>query len=76
MSMSGLNVLRMLLLGLALILTSCATMGTSASGPEAVRRTCEAWPYTSWSEDDTKESIRDAKANNAAKDAFCGKPSS
>jgi hypothetical protein len=32
---------------------------------------CAAWPYVGWSIRDTPETIADARANNAAKDAFC-----
>ncbi len=71
MSENVLRGLRLPTLLLALILTSCGTTGISAHPPEAVALTCEAWPYVSWSEDDTVETIRDAKANNAAHDAFC-----
>jgi len=70
--MSGRATPRLLLLAFALILTSCATTGTGAISPQAVERICSAWPAVSWSSRDTAETIIDAKANNAARAAFCG----
>ena len=69
--MSGRERLRPLPLALALILTSCATTGTGAISPGAIERACSAWPYVSWSSRDTPGTIVDAKANNAARMAFC-----
>ncbi len=56
---------------LALILTSCATTGTGAIDSEGIGRVCAAWLTVSWSRYDTAETIADAKANNAARAAFC-----
>ena len=69
--MSGRATPRPLPLALALILTSCATTGTGAISAKAIERTCSAWPPVSWSSRDTAETITDAKANNAARTAFC-----
>jgi hypothetical protein len=71
MSMNALATPKWLPPLLALILTSCAMMDTGAISPAAVERACSAWPYVSWSGRDTPETIRDVKANNAAKTAFC-----
>lgn len=56
---------------LALTLTSCATTGTGAIDSEGIGRVCAAWPTVSWSRYDTAETVVDAKANNAARAAFC-----
>jgi hypothetical protein len=60
---------------LAPILSSCATTDSGATrgavGPAAVERICSAWPPVSWSSRDTEETIRDAKASNAARAGFC-----
>ena len=56
-------------------LTSCGTMGSggteAATSPAAVLRICQTWPNVTWSSRDTPETVRDAKANNAARRAFC-----
>ncbi len=70
------HVVPMLLLALLVpILTCCTTTGSggteAASSPAAVLRTCEAWPNIAWSSRDTPETIKDAKANNAPRRAFC-----
>jgi hypothetical protein len=59
---------------LVLILTSCATTDTGAISPVAIERVCSAWPYVSWSIQDTPQTIHEAKANNAARSAFCRQP--
>ena len=63
---------------LAPILSSCATMGSGATdgatGPAAMERICRSWPNVTWSSRDTPETIADAKANNAAREAFCAPP--
>jgi hypothetical protein len=64
---------RLPLVALALTLTSCATTGTGAIDAEALERICAAWPFVSWSVRDTPATIADARANNAAKAAFCEK---
>jgi hypothetical protein len=56
---------------LALILTSCATTGTGAIDAEAIATICAAWPAVTWSSRDTQATVADAKANNAARAAFC-----
>lgn len=54
-----------------LILTSCAgTTGTSAIDPSVVA--CEGFKPISWSSRDTDQTIREAKAHNAAWTALCG----
>ena len=59
----------------AAILTSCATMGSGeterALSPAAIARICDSWPNVTWSTRDTPETIKEAKANNAARRAFC-----
>jgi hypothetical protein len=35
------------------------------------REACVVWPYTSWHDDDTDQTIRGNKVNNARKEAFC-----
>jgi hypothetical protein len=63
------------LTALAPILTSCATTDTAATrgaaGPVGIERICAAWPPVAWSSRDTRETIVEAKANNAARSGFC-----
>ena len=63
------------LIGLAAILTSCATMGSGGTegvlNPAAIRRICASWPNVTWSSRDTPATIADAKANNSARGGFC-----
>lgn len=56
---------------LAPILSSCATMDTGAIDAAGISRICSAWQPVTWSSRDTPETIRDVKANNAGRDAFC-----
>jgi hypothetical protein len=69
--MSGRGWLKLPPLALALTLTACATTGTGAIDAEALKRVCAAWPAVSWSAQDTAATITDARANNAARAAFC-----
>jgi hypothetical protein len=67
---------RIVLLGMfGATLTSCGTTGfggtEGASSPAAILRVCESWPNVTWSSRDTPETIREAKANNAARGGFC-----
>lgn len=62
----------MILFSLAACVT---TMGTNASPSLSERqltRVCNLWPYVSWVDEDTDETIADAKMNNARKKGFCG----
>src|SRR5688500_3002171 len=73
-SMNALQRRMLPLVALALILSSCATTDTDATrgaaGAAAIARICNAWPPVTWSSRDTAETIREAKANNAARLAF------
>lgn len=60
---------------MSLLLTGCAmTMGTGATDPppEAARplAVCGSWLAISWSSQDTDQTIREAKANNRAREAW------
>lgn len=60
---------------LAATLTSCATTDSGGTDravtPAAILRICESWPNVTWSSRDTPETVKDARANNAARRAFC-----
>jgi len=60
-------------LALIPILTSCQTMGTEETAIDArsIAVICETWRPVSWSSRDTPETIREVKAGNAARKAFC-----
>lgn len=58
-----------MLIGATLILGGCATT-TATGGTKAV---CSVWTPVSWSVADTDQTIREAKANNAARAAWCGR---
>jgi len=58
-----------MLIGSTLTLASCATT-TATSGNKAV---CSVWQPVTWAGADTDETIRQAKANNAARDNYCGR---
>lgn len=62
----------------SLLLAGCATTtATVGTDPEAYDPTavCVVWLPVTWSSSDTDQTIREAKANNRARAAWCG-PSS
>ena len=73
--MNALQRLTLPLVALAPILSSCAMMDTGATrgavSPAAFAPICSAWPPVTWSSRDTPETIKEAKANNAARAGFC-----
>ncbi len=58
-----------MLLSMVLMLISCTTTGISGPDPNAVA--CRLFHSITWSEDDTRETIRQIKAHNAAWKAVC-----
>lgn len=58
----------LLLIGLLPILSGCETTMASNADNQAA---CAVWLYISWSDDDTDQTIREAKRNNAARKVFC-----
>ena len=58
-------------LALIPILTSCQTMDIGAIDARSIAVICETWRPVSWSSRDTPETIREVKAGNAARKAFC-----
>lgn len=72
-SSKRLRLLVVMLCGLAT--TSCATTtATVETEPEGADPSlvCLVWVPISWSTRDTDQTIREAKANNAAREAWCG----
>lgn len=53
----------------AVMLAAGCETTTATRGGKAV---CAVWQPISWADDDTDQTIREVKANNAARDAFCG----
>lgn len=65
------NARRMLALmpiALTLILSGCVTTTDTAA---RVKAACAAWQPVTWSASDSDQTIREAKANNAAWKAYC-----
>ena len=57
-----------LVVGSATLLTAGCVTTTDTVVTDAA---CEAWEPVSWSTSDTDQTIREAKANNAAWGAYC-----
>lgn len=62
--------LRLAVASLPVLLTGCATM-TPTAGTSVSPLVCEAWRPVTWSSRDTDQTIREARANNAAWEAYC-----
>lgn len=60
-----------MLMSLTLLLTSCAKMTGIGVPVRFLDTSCEAFRPIEWSEDDTDETIRQAKAHNAAWSKLC-----
>jgi hypothetical protein len=58
-------------------MAGCTTMmGTNGPVEQSltqgqIARICHIWPYVTWADADTDQTIMDAKINNARHDGFC-----
>jgi hypothetical protein len=64
-----------LLLGMMCLLAGCQSIlptNTAATERAVAANTCRAWKPISYSSRDTDQTRLEARANNAARDAYCG----